>query len=80
VDYPILRPSDDILEITVALSGTSKEFAPDKEKMMKTLVKALGLPEGWGTCKTCGGYSTLERYPGQRAEAEAAVDKYYEDD
>jgi hypothetical protein len=30
--------------------------------------KRLGVPEA---CATCGGHSTVERYPGQRAEAEA---------
>jgi len=37
----------------------------------RALIAAAGLPEDWGHCPTCKGHASLERYEGQRAEAEA---------
>lgn len=38
---------------------------------MRGLIAAAGLPERWGICPTCDGHASLEKYPGQRAEAAA---------
>lgn len=39
--------------------------------MARRLLELAGLPEDWATCPTCQGHGSVEKYPGQRAEAEA---------
>lgn len=73
--YEHRRPSADIIDLVVGVTGrdntvsfgTGFDFA---WKAMKALRKAAGLPKGWGTCPTCDGHGSVEKYEGQRAEAE----------
>jgi hypothetical protein len=77
-EYPkLLRPSQDILELVAGLSGETPEHLTSPMRGMstgtfKTVIKAAGLdPTVWAICPTCDGHSGVERFPGQRAEAEA---------
>lgn len=73
----VYRPSADILELVAGLSETtvSRMLEPfgraSEYRMAQKVIAAAGLPEEWGTCKTCNGHGSVEKYPGQRAEAEA---------
>lgn len=40
-------------------------------RMARRLMELAGLDEHWGWCPTCEGHASIEKYPGQRAEAEA---------
>lgn len=46
-------------------------FGTDVHRVTSALREAAGLPEKWGWCPTCEGHGSIERYEGQRAEAEA---------
>lgn len=39
--------------------------------MYHRLIELAGLPKDWGTCPTCKGHGSVEKYEGQRGEAEA---------
>lgn len=39
--------------------------------MARRLIELAGLDEKWDWCPTCKGHASVEKYPGQRAEAEA---------
>jgi hypothetical protein len=67
------RPGPQFAEFA---NGIAPETRPsflgrDVYGTLRALIKAAGLPEEWGTCPTCDGHGSIERYPGQRAEAEA---------
>jgi hypothetical protein len=70
----VLRPSKDMLALIAGLEGVPEEqvhgrFWGGRDHMLfRAIVKAAGL-EHWGGCETCQGEGTLERYPGQKAEA-----------
>lgn len=70
------RPSSDIVELTAGLAGRKPGFighdALDRWSATSKIIAAAGLdPETWGLCQTCAGHGLTEKYPGQRAEAEA---------
>lgn len=73
----VMRPSRDILELIEGLTGDdeSRLLSPLRGSsygIQKKLIEAAGLdPNTWGVCQSCQGYGTVEKYPGQRAEAEA---------
>lgn len=73
--YEKRRPSADILELVNGLIGrntvsfgTGTDFA---YKALDALKAAAGVDEKWGWCPTCDGHGSIEKYEGQRAEAEA---------
>ena len=70
------RPSADIREFGVGLAGRSGGWGGhdsiDQWHALDAIIRAAGLdPEVWGLCPTCQGHGSLERYPGQRADADA---------
>jgi hypothetical protein len=74
--YEHRRPSADIVALTDGLRGERPRvsFGYDDDvaaAALRALVKAAGLPEDWGTCLGCRGRGSVERYPGQYADAEA---------
>lgn len=75
--HRVMRPSEDIIDLIVGLTGESRERilnpmrGGDGYLIARKLIEASGLPEGWGMCPTCEGHGSVERYEGQRAEAEA---------
>jgi len=78
VTYPIPRPGRDMAEFVAALSGEPVDRVTDDIGsstvawcMRERLEELLGLEEGWGICPTCEGHGTVEKYPGQRAAADA---------
>lgn len=40
-------------------------------RMARRLMELAGLDDQWGYCPKCEGHASVERYPGQRVEAEA---------
>jgi hypothetical protein len=72
----ILRPSADILDLVAGLSDESPECLTNpmrgsNYKLTWKVIEAAGLDNTtWGICPTCAGYASVEKYPGQRAEAE----------
>ncbi|MGW4715542.1 hypothetical protein [Nocardia sp. NPDC004260] len=81
VDYEVVRPSADIIEFAQALVKDDKyernrkirlgPFAQNRAAITRGLLRLAGMPEKWGWCPTCNGHGSVEKYPGQRAEAEA---------
>lgn len=70
------RPSADIAELIEGLTGEKPGMfgyisSSASWKITAKLREAAGVDENWGYCTTCGGHSSIENYPGQRAEAEA---------
>lgn len=73
--YEHRRPSADIIDLVSGIVGrdnrvsfgVGSDFAYKAAEVLKT---AAGLPESWGVCPTCEGHGSVEKYPGQRAEAE----------
>lgn len=67
------RPGQQFAEFAdgIAPDAASGFIGRDVYRILTALINAAGLPEGWGTCPTCQGYGTVERYAGQRAEADA---------
>lgn len=73
----VLRPSEDILDLLAGLTGQDKArlLSPlrggDGYRITRKVIEAAGLdPEAWGVCPTCKGHGSIEKYEGQRAEAE----------
>lgn len=74
--YEHRRPSADIIDLVAGITGrdnavsfgTGSDFA---WKGRAALQSAAGLSEDWGTCPTCKGHGSIEKYVGQRAEGEA---------
>lgn len=56
--------------IAPEVSG-DRMFGRDVHGMLRALKTAAGLPDEWGWCPTCKGHGSVEKYDGQRAEAEA---------
>jgi hypothetical protein len=56
---PRALPTPEMAKLTAGLAG--REMSPfghdgcDRWKATAAIVKAAGLPDDWGTCKTCGG-------------------------
>lgn len=81
VKYEVLRPTADIIEFAQALVADDEyehcrviergRFAQNRYAITRGLVRAAGMPEGWGTCESCHGQGCIEAWPGQRAQAEA---------
>lgn len=73
----VMRPSRDILELVSGLTGQSPErltnpLRGNDHGIESKIIEAAGLdPRTWGTCPTCNGHGSVEKCPGQRAEAEA---------
>lgn len=73
----VMRPSRDILELISGLTGQDEArlLSPMRGYsygIQAKLIEAAGLdPKTWGICPTCNGEGSLERYAGQRSEAEA---------
>lgn len=77
-EYQVLRPSEDILDLLAGLTGRDKGdlLSPlrggDGYRIARKIIEAAGLdPETWGVCQACKGHGSIEKYEGQRAEAEA---------
>ena len=66
-----LRPSPDIHELVVGLTGRelSGHGAIDNFHATEKIINAAGLPDDWGECKACDGDGYTEKYPGQRVDA-----------
>jgi hypothetical protein len=68
-----LRPGPDIVDLVKGLGARESfmGFSGD-HSVFNTIVRAAGLdPDTWGLCATCDGHGTVEKYPGQRADADA---------
>jgi hypothetical protein len=77
-----IRPDTDIIEWAQALLNHQNDdrHTPlqigrlgnsNSDNLFRALMNAASLPEQWSWCPTCDGEGTIERYPGQRAEAAA---------
>lgn len=71
-----VRPTPDIVEFGTGLAdregGLLGHDSIDTWRATEKLIVAAGLdPNTWGICATCSGHGSIEKYPGQRAEAEA---------
>jgi hypothetical protein len=74
--YLDVRPSADVAAFGTGLAGREAGFighdAVDRWSATEKVIRAAGLdPQVWGICPTCEGHGNVERYPGQRAAAEA---------
>lgn len=73
----VMRPSRDILQLISGLTGQSEDRLTSALRgndfgIEVKLIEAAGLdPKSWGLCSTCQGEGSVEKHPGQRAEAEA---------
>jgi hypothetical protein len=67
------RPGREFAEFADGISSDARPgiLGRDVYRMYSALVAAAGLPKDWGTCRTCQGHGYVERYPGQRDDAEA---------
>lgn len=73
------RPSPDISDVIKGLLGEryrGRDWighdAIDGWVAAAAVIRAAGLdPDTWGICQDCGGHGSTEKYPGQRADAEA---------
>lgn len=66
------RPGVQFAEFADGLcSDVDRFLGRDVYRMHRALIDAAGLPDDWGLCPTCNGHASIEKYPGQRAEAEA---------
>lgn len=77
VEWVISRPSEDIIDLLAGIAGKAPNeighmigSGNPEHALYKAIVKASGVPE-WGSCEHCQGHGSNERYPGQRAEADA---------
>jgi len=85
--HPYLRPIQDVSYVHGSARPTARfaEFVKglnpddrgpglwgrDPYGMARRLIELAGLDEKWDWCPTCEGNATVEKYPGQRAEADA---------
>lgn len=76
--HQVVRPSADILDLLAGLTDESPDriMSPmrggDGYRIARKIVEAAGLDsKTWGVCPTCDGHASIEKYEGQRAEAEA---------
>lgn len=46
-------------------------FGRQPYQMSRRLLELAGLPDEWAYCPKCKGHASIEKYPGQRADAEA---------
>jgi hypothetical protein len=67
------RPGPQFAEFADGLAPEARggSLGRDVYRIHRALIKAASLPDKWGECPTCDGYGSAEKYPGQRAEAEA---------
>jgi hypothetical protein len=66
------RPGEQFAEIANGLCSDASGFlGRDVYRMHGALIAAAGLSEQWGICPTCEGHASIERYEGQRDQAEA---------
>jgi hypothetical protein len=66
------RPGSQFAEFADGICSDAQGFmGRNVYRMHRALIAAAGLPEDWGMCPTCKGHGSVERYEGQRAEAEA---------
>lgn len=71
------RPSADILQVVAGLVGRGPDpifgylLGSDSYQVNQAILKAAGLPEEWGWCKTCGGTGEVAT-----AEQKAARDAW----
>jgi hypothetical protein len=77
-DPSVVRPGADILDLLAGLTGEPPEYHKSwfrggmGHKVGHAIISAAGLdPRTWGVCPTCEGCGSVEKYPGQRAEADA---------
>lgn len=66
------RPGPQFAEFTdgIAPEAAGGFMGRDVYRVLTGLKAAAGLPERWGICPTCDGHATVEKYPGQRADAD----------
>jgi hypothetical protein len=59
--HPDKAPKENIRELTGGLAGREYRMighaGSDRWKATKTIIKAAGLPENWGTCAICNGHA-----------------------
>lgn len=59
--HPDKPPKENIRELTSGLSGRKPSFmghdGSDRYQATKSIIKAAGLPEDWGTCPVCKGHA-----------------------
>jgi hypothetical protein len=67
------RPGPQFAEFAdgIAPDAAGGFLGRDNYRTLTALKSAAGLPDKWGYCPTCEGHSTVEKYDGQRAEADA---------
>jgi len=70
------RPGPQFVEFFDGLTsskvgGGDRIFGRDTYRTAFALIEAAGLPEEWGWCPGCAGLGSIEKYDGQRAEAES---------
>ena len=73
--YTNRRPTADVRALGTGLAGREAGWfghdACDSWAAEKAIITAAGLdPETWGICPTCSGHGSIEKYPGQRDDAE----------
>lgn len=71
--HPRGRPGVQFAEFADGLAPAARGGALGRDvyRVRRALIRAAGLPEKWGWCARCGGCGTVEKYDGQRAEADA---------
>jgi len=74
--FRAIRPSADIRELGTGLAGREGSVfghdACDRWSTANKIIAAAGLdPDVWGICQRCCGHASIERYAGQRDEAES---------
>ena len=69
--HPKGRPGRQFAEFANGLVNSDGFLGRDVHRFQRALIEAAGLPKDWGWCPTCKGHASIEKYPGQLAEAEA---------
>lgn len=67
----VQRLSADIVPLLDGLAGPASIGGHSGYHIFGALKTAAGVGDDWGVCPTCQGHGEVEKYPGQRAEAEA---------
>lgn len=66
------RPGTQFAEFADGIAPEAGSFmGRDVYRVQRALIAAAGLPDDWGLCPTCKGNASVERYEGQRDEAES---------